>query len=143
MWARLKSRNRLSNLVSSSTWTVSVTPRGKGASAFAITTTDSAITSYAGGGGVSPSFSFGGRFSDTLPVNWRVDSRVILCTMSNDSSPTLSALRKIWVLPVPSRRSTKHIAPLPRLASMKPATVTSLSIKSAPLACISPNVCVR
>ena len=45
MWARLKSKNRLSNLVSSSTWTVSVTPRGKGASAFAITTTDSAITS--------------------------------------------------------------------------------------------------
>ena len=45
-----KSRNLLSNLVSSSTCTVSVTPRGSGASALAMTSTEVAITSYAGGG---------------------------------------------------------------------------------------------
>ena len=60
--ALLKSKNLLSSLVSRPTLTVSVTPRGSGACASAITTTSETRTSYAGGGGVSPSFVFGGLF---------------------------------------------------------------------------------
>ena len=57
-----RSRNRLSKRVSRPMDTVSVMPSGRGTFARVRTFTPVATISYAGGGGVSPSLSLGGRF---------------------------------------------------------------------------------
>ena len=90
-----------------------------------------------GGGVGSPSFSLGGRFKATLPVNWIVIPSGESLDGVEGLFTNVVSLQKHLGLSCSVPQVDETDGALAALASMKPMTVTSLSSSSAPLSCSS------